>query len=625
MNGPTPCLRCPCTADSRRMAGIASLPTCRILAPLVLVLIAAISGCSVWQGRLDPQFEDQVNRRLQGIEQARLDEQSIRPPQDIESGLASLKEVAKTEKPSTAPASLELPIDMARRSVLENNLDLSVVTIEPDKARTRVSEEEAKFDATIRVGLSYKKQNPPALDGDIVQFTEKKTALDQLIKGYEAGNSLVDTMEQLAEGQTPKADKVGGFDGGIAKLTTIEQSKESITGDVGLTVPLPTGGKMGVSQVFDRQNKLSPFYSDQSTAPMVFSVSQPLLRNAGLDTNLASIRIARLDAKATSAKTKLVAIRLLAAAEKAYWKLYGARKLLEIREQLNELANRNLELVQKRADEGLVAPIEVIRAQAGVALQLEALIVARTNERIQQRDLKRILNLDGVDLNSPTRLDIATPPTLLGYELESDPLVKRALTNRMEMLEIELELAADAIRIDFARNQTLPLISLDFEYGLVDTGGTPGTAWQSAWDFDNPSFGIGIKGEIPVTNEARKAQLRRAMLNRTQRLSTRAARELAIRQEVLDALDLLEQNWQRILAARQAAVVSGLNYEAERKQFDQGTRTMREVFEALAQLGDAQAREVGAIVAYQVSLVDLAFATGTLLGYSKVDLLDAEF
>lgn len=625
MTAAVPCLHGRRTPAPRTPRVSAALPACRGPSLLLWFAIAAIPGCSAWQGRLDPQFENQVNRRLQGIEQARLDEQSIRPPQDIESGLASLKDVARTETPSTAPASLDLPIDLARRSVLENNLDLSVVAIEPDKARTRISEEEAKFDATIRVGASYKKQNPPALDDDYVQFTEKKTALDQLIKGYEAGNSFADTMQQLAEGKTPKPDKVGGFDGGIAKLTTIEQTKESINAELGLNVPLPTGGRVGLTQFLDRQNKLSPFYSDQSTSPLVFSISQPLLRNAGLDTNLASIRIARLDAKATSAKTKLVAIRLLAAAEKAYWKLYGARKLLEIREQLNELANRNLELVQKRVDEGLVAPIEVIRAQAGVALQLEALIVARTNERIQQRDLKRILNLEGVDLNSPTRLDITTPPTLLGYELESEPLVKRALTNRMEMLEIELELAADTIRVDFARNQTLPLISLDFEYGLVDTGGTPGTAWQSAWDFDNPSFGIGIKGEIPVTNEARKAQLRRAVLTRTQRLATRAARELAIRQEVLDALDLLDQNWQRILAARQAAVVSGLNYEAERKQFDQGTRTMREVFEALAQLGDAQAREAGAIVAYQVSLVDLAFATGTLLGYSKVDMLEADF
>jgi len=37
-------------------------------------------------------------------------------------------------------------------------------------------------------------------------------------------------------------------------------------------------------------------------------------------------------------------------------------------------------------------------------------------------------------------------------------------------------------------------------------------------------------------------------------------------------------------------------------------------------LGDAQVREIRAVTDYQVYLIDLAFATGTLLGYSQVDL-----
>jgi len=47
---------------------------------------------------------------------------------------------------------------------------------------------------------------------------------------------------------------------------------------------------------------------------------------------------------------------------------------------------------------------------------------------------------------------------------------------------------------------------------------------------------------------------------------------------------------------------------------------MREVLEVLTQLGDAQIREVKAIVAYQAAQIDLAFATGTLLGYAGLDL-----
>ena len=42
--------------------------------------------------------------------------------------------------------------------------------------------------------------------------------------------------------------------------------------------------------------------------------------------------------------------------------------------------------------------------------------------------------------------------------------------------------------------------------------------------------------------------------------AARNQRELASRQEVFDALDVLDQNWQRILAARQNVIVSGVMF-----------------------------------------------------------------
>ena len=45
---------------------------------------------------------------------------------------------------------------------------------------------------------------------------------------------------------------------------------------------------------------------------------------------------------------------------------------------------------------------------------------------------------------------------------------------------------------------------------------------------------------------------------------------------------------------------------------------MTEVLETLTRLGEAQIKEVRAISDYQIALIDIAYATGTLLGYSKV-------
>jgi outer membrane protein len=49
-------------------------------------------------------------------------------------------------------------------------------------------------------------------------------------------------------------------------------------------------------------------------------------------------------------------------------------------------------------------------------------------------------------------------------------------------------------------------------------------------------------------------------------------------------------------------------------------RTMTEVLETLTRLGEAQIKEIRAINDYQVALIDLTFATGTVLGYTQISM-----
>lgn len=60
-------------------------------------------------------------------------------------------------------------------------------------------------------------------------------------------------------------------------------------------------------------------------------------------------------------------------------------------------------------------------------------------------------------------------------------------------------------------------------------------------------------------------------------------------------------------------------YEAEQRQFDAGSRTSTDVLDAAARLADAQSSEIRAIADYQIAQVDLAFATGTVLGQGQVE------
>ena len=93
---------------------------------------------------------------------------------------------------------------------------------------------------------------------------------------------------------------------------------------------------------------------------------------------------------------------------------------------------------------------------------------------------------------------------------------------------------------------------------------------------------------------------------------------MGIRQGVFDTVDELEQNWQRILAARQEVILAGRTYEAEKRQFEVGLRISTEVLEAAARLAGALSRGIRALAFYEISQIEIALATGALLGRDGV-------
>jgi outer membrane protein TolC len=570
----------------------------------LVALAAGITvGCSPFDAPLDDDLGLLVDESLAPIDPAGvalgpydavpLDEATRDFVDDeIERSRASAPNEADGDEATAARDTiLALPLDDLRATVLRNNLDLRVVTYDPEIAEERLNAERAKFDATFVVDASY-------LDADLPPGNSE-------LLGVTSGNPALS--------------------GATGIFTPLAQDRQLFEAGLGIDVPLPTGGRIGLRQDFEIDDKTAEgLGTRENRTALSFSVSQPLLRGMGVEVNAASIRLARLDLGRQSAETKLKVIRVLASAEKAYWRLYAARKILEVQQGQLQLAVENERLVSALIEAGDAPPVERYGAELAIAQQLEALVVAETNVRIRARELSRVLNRDDLPIAEPMDIETTTEPRLERFALDANDLAARALEERLELLELELALASDAIRIGLARNAALPVFVVDFEFGLADRAGSIGDALEGTYSFDHPSFSVGARAAIPITNDAAEADLRRAMLSRLQRLATREQRRLTVRQQVYDAVDVLEQNWRRILAARQNVIAAAENYEAEQTLFSEGLRTTQDTLFALRQLGEARQREVAVIVAYQVAQIDLAFATGVLLGYAGTELVADE-
>jgi outer membrane protein TolC len=524
--------------------------------------LAALAGCQtdLFREQVTPYTAPaEALREIQPLEVADI-EYGPPIPADVAIAKATVGGFVATQWDSTR----QLTLAEVRALSLANNLDLRVQLVAPDIAKATITEEEAKFNSVFFANYSQNNQN--------------------------VANQL--------------------------------QNQQGVFGEqaqVGMRIPLATGGTVTVQPQYTTSNSQGV----QDQGGVEFSISQPLLRGAGLEVNTASIRVAKLQGQITDTRTKLEAIRVLANADKAYWNHYRAYRELEVRKQQYDLAIIQLERAQRRIDNGDAPQVEALRAQSGVGSTLEQLILADAGLRNRQRDLKRIVNDPALPMSGGTAIIPATQPNPLGLQLDANVMAEGAVRNRMELLELELQLAVDASNVEVARNAALPLFTVDYTYEMFGRGSGFSSTFSNLNDSDQ--YVVAARAEIPIDNEARLSQLRRSVLQRVQRLATKDARALAIRQEVYNAVDNLDTAWQRILAARLESIFAARTYEAEVRQFEVGLRTSIEVLDAAARLGDAQTREVNALAGYQIALIDAAFATGTVVGGTRIrwDELDA--
>jgi outer membrane protein TolC len=157
-----------------------------------------------------------------------------------------------------------------------------------------------------------------------------------------------------------------------------------------------------------------------------------------------------------------------------------------------------------------------------------------------------------------------------------------------------------------------------YTYNISATEETRSDSLDMLFDTEFTSHRLNLQMVVPIGNHAAKSRIRQALYRRRQRMATRNDREVLIELEVLNAVDQVEANWQRILAARQNSILNGRLYDAERRQFELGLRTSTDVLDAQTKFANAQSAEITALAEYQIALVDLAYATGTVLGASRI-------
>lgn len=466
---------------------------------------------------------------------------------------------------------LKLAVQDVKQLALENNLGLKVDKIASTVSNEQFEAESWKFEPIVDVALNRSRAH------DTLRFGTTTTVISP---------------------QVTIPDHLGG-------TVTVSFPTSIVDSDV------PTFDSMGNQSRLGKLTTLSP----------EIALSQPLLRGGGLRVAYASVEQAGLRAGQASSRARLSAIRTLTLAEQSYWRYYAAYERLRIQMKKYETAKEQLRFAKRLVEEGARTKVEVTRAAASVARELNGVIAAELTRRQAERDLKRAINSKDATVSSAVTIQPSTAPAPVQLEFDRAALMKLAMEKRMDLFQSSLQLGIDEADVDVATSFALPGVNLDLKYGSSATDDL--LIERSASDFlfktKASVWSAGVVLDIgALFGQAGWARQRAALAQLRQDQTVLESVRQGIELEVLNAVDAVELTWQQVLASRQALAIAAEDYESEKLLFAAGNITSADLLIQLDNLTNARLSVVQAQSDYQNAMVDLAFATGTITSESGV-------
>jgi len=460
----------------------------------------------------------------------------------------------------TDGAPIEVTVERAILLALENNRSLRVEKLNPSIRRTFEDEEQAVFDPVLNGGVAFSRER--------------------------------------------------GQEWSRASNSFIENTTSTANGEVEISKFYPTGTDVGIGVSVDRN--WSDLYSDQYASRLGLSVTQALLRGAGIKTNLANLYQARLDTEISEYEFRGFAEALIALVEETYWDYALAQSRIRIFEQSLNVAEQQLREIQEMVAVGRLAETEVIAAQAEIALQRQELISASGTEATTRLRLLRLMNPQGTNPwdREVVLKDLPKVPEVTLDNLQAH--VDLALRLRPDLNQARLGVQRGDLEIVKTKNGLLPKMDLFVNLGKTGYADSFGsTVGKITGDFYD--FSAGLTLQYPLRNRDAKALHRRSVLRRDQAVEavtnlTQLA-ELDIRSGYIEVDRAREQ----ISASKATRRLQEEKLRIETEKLRVGRSTAFLVSQAQRDLLSSQIADVQAVVSYLKAMVDLYRLEGTLL------------
>jgi outer membrane protein TolC len=354
-------------------------------------------------------------------------------------------------------------------------------------------------------------------------------------------------------------------------------------------------------------------------------VTQPLLRNFAVDSARTQLVVSRRNRDISDVDLRTTVVQTVRTVKNAYWDLKYALANLDVQRQSLDLARQTLKDNRTRVEVGTMAPIDIVEAEAEVARNEEAVIIAEASIKQAEDRLRAVIfDPSTPDFWSMT-LEPVDAPQMDAVPVDLDAAVRNALDKRTDLRRAKLGLENVAESLRYYRNQRLPQVNAQLVYAATGLGGTElereegfpvpgpvirevtrgfGSVLNNVFAADYPAWTFGVTFAYPIGRSNADANYARTRLEQSQAQLQIKTLELQVGTQVRDVARQVNTNIKRIDATRASRVLSERRLEAEQKKFGVGMSTSFLVFQAQRDLATARANELRAILDYNKSLAD---------------------
>lgn len=415
----------------------------------------------------------------------------------------------------------------------------------------------------------------------------------------------------VSEGKfLPKLTLTTGFlDNKVNGLTS--RTKDVTTN---ATLGLATGAKLSLATT----NGLGSSSNPSTTS---VTLTQPLLKNGGLDANTASVRVARLDEQINRLTLKATLSQTVTQVMTSYRELLRAQEQRTIAEAALQRSKDLYQVNKALISTGRMAEVEILQTEAEVANREMAL-----EEAENQIDASRLalLNLLALEPRTPVVAVGTKDIRLRGADLAQ--ALTTALANQPDYLIAQLQSERAKINLEYAKNQQLWDLSLvagktqsrgaSGGFGSVDTT-------QTSTQKNDTSY-AGIQLTIPLGDRSiEQAAVRASVDLKSQTLKVHETQQI-VEQRIRDAVRNVQTRWRQLELSGKARELSLLKLKAEKEKLQVGRSSNFQILSFENDLRNAENARVNAEIAYLNALTDLDERMGKTLEIWNIPIAEPE-